>query len=212
LGALEHLLQLVARGLLNTAALTALSLPPALAGGVALGLARAYSPPRVARVLDAWSDALRGVPLLALLYALVYGLPDLGLSVDTVLASAAALALCSSAYVSEYVRTAVLSSASGEVLAARSLGMSRLQEIRYVVLPRLLRTLAPAITNEAVYIIHGSTLAGLVGVYELFSAVRTYISTYFDTWTPLLTAAAIYVLLTVALDAALRLPARRRGR
>lgn len=193
MGSLSHLIQLLSRGFYNTILLTALSLPPALALGFAVGLARVYLPPIFSKLLDAVADAVRGFPLLALLYALIYGLPEIGLNAGTLQASVVALTVCSSAYISEYVKTVLLASTSKEILAARSLGMSKPQEIRYVVLPNLIRKLIPAITNEAIYMLHSSTLAGLVGVYELFSAAKTYISMYFDAWTPLILVTGTYV-------------------
>lgn len=196
----EHLIWLVTRGFFNTVALLTLSLPPAVCLGFALGLARAYTRSLFSRLLDAVADVLRGFPLLALIFAFVYGLRELGLTLNAFTASAVAVAMCSSAYISEYVKTGVLASIAGEILAARSLGMSKLQEIRYVVLPRLLRRMTPVITNEAIYVIQISTLAGLVGVYELLSAARTYVSLYFDTWTPLITVTIVYLALALLLD------------
>lgn len=195
-----ELLNLLAEGLLNTLALTALSLPPAVALGLLLGALRACFSGRLRAALDAAADALRGIPLLALLYAFTYGLPELGLRLQPFTASALALILCSSAYLSEYVRTGVLSSAEGEILAAQSLGASRLQVLRYVVAPHLLKTALPAIANEAVYLLQATTLAGLVGVYELLSAAKTYNSKYFDFWTPAAMLATIYIALSVAVE------------
>jgi len=198
----DELLSLLAEGFLNTLALTAISLPPAAALGLLLGIYRACSSGWARAVLDAITDALRGIPLLALLYAFTYGLPELGLPLQPQAASAIALTLCSSAYLSEYVRAGVLSSAEGEILAAQSIGASRLQVVRYVVMPHLLRTALPAIANEAVYLLQATTLAGLVGVYELLSAARTYNSKYFDFWTPAAALVAIYAALSVAVEKA----------
>ena len=198
-----ELLNLLAEGLLNTLALVAASLPPAVVIGTTLGTLRACFHGRLRALLDAIADVLRGLPLLALLYAFTYGLPELGLRLQPLAASALALILCSSAYLSEYVRVGVLSSAEGEILAAQSLGASRLQVLRYVVAPHLLKTTLPAIANEAVYLLQATTLAGLVGVYELFSAARTYNSKYFDFWTPAVALVAIYTALSVTVEKAI---------
>jgi len=201
---LAELLDLLAAGLANTLTLAALSLPPAVALGTLLGVLRACLPGRLRAPLDAVADLLRGLPLLALLYAFTYGLPELGAPLQPMAASALALALCSSAYVSEYVRAGLLSAAEGEILAAQSLGASRLQVLRYVVAPHLLEVALPAIANEAVYLVQATTLAGLVGVYELFSAARTYNSKYFDFWTPAAALAATFIALSAAVEGALK--------
>jgi len=197
-----ELLGLLAEGFSNTLILAALSLPPAVALGALLGVLRACLSGALRSLLDAVADVLRGLPLLALLYAFTYGLPELGLSLQPLTASALALALCSSAYISEYVRVGLLSAAEGEILAAQSLGASRLQVLRYVVAPHLLKVALPAVANEAVYLLQATTLAGLVGVYELFSAAKTYNSKYFDFWTPAAALAAIFIALSVAIEEA----------
>lgn len=198
----QELLSLLAMGLRNTLILVGASAPSGLLLGFALGIARIYAPPAVARLLDAISNLTRGVPLLAILYMLNYGLTDLGVALNPLYASVAALTLTSAAYISEYVKTSIMSIATTEIEAARGLGLTRAQEVRYIILPKLRYIATPSVLNELVYLVQYSTLAGLIGVYEVYSALRTYISKYFEVWTPLLVLTAIYIASTLAAELA----------
>ncbi len=196
----SELLNLMLLGLRNTLLVVSISAPAGLSLGLAMGMARIYAPRTIAWFLDSLSNLVRGVPLLALLYILVYGLTDLGLVMDPLYASVIAFTVCSSAYISEYVKTSIMSIAMSEIEAARSLGMMRLQELRYIILPKLRSIATPSILNELVYLVQYSTLAGLVGVYEVYSAVRTYISKYFDVWIPFASLSAIYVAFAIVVE------------
>jgi His/Glu/Gln/Arg/opine family amino acid ABC transporter permease subunit len=197
-----ELLDLVMLGLRNTLLVVGVSAPAGLLLGFVAGMARVYAPRAVVRLLDLIVDFIRGVPLLAILYILVYGLTDLGIVLNPLHASLIALTLCSAAYISEYVRTSIMSIAAAEIEAARSLGMTRIQELRYIVLPKLRYIATPSVLNELVYLVQYSTLAGLVGVYEIYSALRTYISRYFEVWAPLLLLTAIYIAFTLVAELA----------
>ncbi len=192
----SELINLILMGLKNTLLIVGISAPLGLLLGLAMGIARIYAPKPVTYLLDSLSNMVRGIPLLALLYLLVYGLTDLGLVLNPFHASIIAFTLCSSAYISEYVKTSIMSVALSEIEAARSLGMTKFQELRYIIIPKLKYIATPSVLNELVYLVQYSTLAGLVGVYEVYSAVRTYISKYFEVWTPFTMLTAIYIAFT----------------
>lgn len=117
---------------------------------------------------------------------------------STVMTAALALGLHSSAYQAEIFRAAIQSVGGGQMLAARSLGMSRSQAIRHVVLPQALRLALPSWSNEAAVVLKDSSLAYAIGAAELLRRSE-YVSA--RTYEPLLVFSAcglIYLLLTLA--------------
>ncbi|OYT50772.1 MAG: hypothetical protein B6U73_03280 [Desulfurococcales archaeon ex4484_204] len=102
------------------------------------------------------------------------------------------------AYQSEYVRGAIRSIDVGQSLAARALGMSKAQELLYVILPQAFRRALPGISNEIIYMIKYSSLAYIVGVTEMFSVSKRFNSLYFRPVEIFFTAAIIYLAMTTA--------------
>lgn len=158
---------------------------------IALGFVIAV-PVSVARVYGkytAWlslvfTELIRGTPLLAQLFVLYYGLrlsawirefPGVGegfIPAQAVWVAFIGFTINSAAYQAEYIRSALLSVDRGQLVAARSIGLSQLDGIRYVVLPQALRYAIPGWSNELVYLIKYSSLAAFITVPELFHVGR----------------------------------------
>ena len=187
-----------------------------LAGGLAaIPLAVVRSMPwRVASggVL-CFTYAVRGTPLLVQLFLLYYGLAQF----DAVRASAAwpllrsasfcavlAMAINTCAYTTEMLHGAIRSLPSGEIEAALAVGMSRWQLLRRVVLPLALRRSLPAYSNEAVMMLHGTSLASIVTLMDVTGVARDVNARYYLPFESFLAAAFVYLLLTFALVAAFR--------
>ena len=107
-----------------------------------------------------------------------------------------ALSLNSAAYLSAIIRSGIQSIDHGQSEAARSLGMSQWQNMRYIVLPQAIKNILPAIANEFVTIIKESSICFTIGVQEIMSAVKSSQMAAFAIAEPLLVAAAIYFCLT----------------
>jgi polar amino acid transport system permease protein len=182
---------------------------PALAAGaymtliltivsIALGFVIAV-PVSVARVYGRWTawlslgftELIRGTPLLAQLFVLYYGLP-LATEIrmlpfvgtgpipgQAFWVAIIGFTINSAAYQAEYIRSALLSVDRGQLVAGRSLGLSQIDAIRYVVLPQALRYAIPGWSNELVYLIKYSSLAAFITVPELFEVARTIASQNF---------------------------------
>ena len=153
-------------------------------------------------------ELLRNVPLLVLVYIFYFVLgPILGWG--RVTASIMVLAVFHSVLVSEIIRGGITSVARGQWEAASSIGMTRAQAYRYIVLPQALKIMLPPLTNEAISLIKSSAIVSVIGVTELTTTGRNVVSdTYmsFEIW---FTVAALYLVLTVLLSmAAGRLEAR----
>ncbi len=195
-------------GLGTTIAISAVSFLLALVLGLGLALLR-LSGLVVGRALAlGLVEVLRNVPLLVLVYIFYFVLgPVFGWSRLT--ASIAVLAAFHSVLVSEIIRGGIASVARGQWEAAASIGMSRGQAYRYIVLPQALRIMLPPLTGEAISLIKSSAIVSVIGVAELTTTGRDIVSdTYmsFEIW---FTVAALYLVLTVLLSfAAGRLEAR----
>ena len=107
-----------------------------------------------------------------------------------------ALSLNSAAYLSEIIRAGIQSIDGGQTEAARSLGMTQIQNMRYIVLPQAIKNILPAIANEFVTIIKESSICWTIGVQEIMSAVNSIKAATFTIGEALIIAACIYFCLT----------------
>ncbi|MFT4706753.1 MAG: polar amino acid transport system permease protein [Yoonia sp.] len=144
-------------------------------------------------------EFVRNIPLLVLLYLFYYVLgPVFGF--DRWTAAALTLAVFHSALISEIFRAGINSVASGQWEAAASIGMSRAQAYRYIILPQSVRFMLPPLTGEVVHLIKSSAIVSVIAVAELTTVGRNIISdTYmsFEIW---FTVAAVYLALTLVLS------------
>lgn len=172
----------LSQGLLLTLELTAISMALGAFFGVLLAVLRVYGrgPLYPLYLLaSAYVHFFRGTPLLVQVMAIYYGLPTLGIRFTPFISGLLALTLNTAAYQAEYFRGAIQSVRAGQMQAALALGLTRLQAIRYVILPQALRLVIPPWSNELIYMVKGSAVVYLIGVLELMGqakniAARTY--------------------------------------
>ena len=115
---------------------------------------------------------------------------------DRFLPGVVALSMNSGAYLSEIIRAGIQSIDGGQTEAARSLGMSQGQNMRYIVLPQAIKNILPPIANEFVTIIKESSICYTIGVQEIMSAVTSIRGATFRIAEPLVIAACVYFCLT----------------
>jgi polar amino acid transport system permease protein len=147
-----------------------LILPSAVCGlaiGILSGVLRVYGHPILKRLAGFYVLFFRGFPLLVQLYLWYFGLPYLGIYLSPFMAAFIGFTFCSGAYHSEYVRGALLSIKKGQLLAAQSLGFSRLLAVSSIILPQAIRRALPGSGNELIYLIKYSSLAYMVTCIEL---------------------------------------------
>lgn len=199
-------------GLLLTVGVSLGALAVSVVVGTLLGVVRVLRLPLLGRLGDGYVTAVRGVPLIVQLSVVYFGLPTLGVTLASYPAAVLALGLYSAAYTSEIVRGGVSSVPPGQLEAARSLGLNRWQAIRYVVLPQAWRVALPALGNEFISLVLGSSLASAVTIQEFFAQGK-YITgaTYrqFEVYTVL---AVVYFLLTSVLRLLVAWAERRYSR
>ncbi len=167
---LEKYYPLLLEGLKNTLLLTAVSFVLGFMIGLPLALARVYGPRPLRWLATAFIELIRGTPMIVQLFIAYYALPQLGIVLSALAAAFLGMGINSGAYQAEYFRGAIRSIPSGQMEAALSLGMSKLQAIRYIILPQALRVVIPAWTNELVYLLKYSSVAYFLTVVELVYA------------------------------------------
>ncbi len=204
-------------GLLVTLRLLAWSAGLGLALALALALARLSGRRLLAWPARAFVSAFRGTPLLVQIFLIYYGLPQFAWLRHSALwpvlrhawpCAIIAFTLNLGAYASEVIRAALDAVPTGEREAAASLGLTRMQAFRLVVLPRALRLGLPALANEVVVQLKATSLASTVTIVDLTGAARRLSGADF-TATPLVEAGLIYAALTGALSLLFALRERR---
>jgi len=145
-------------------------------------------------------ELMRNLPLLVLLYLCYYVLgPIFGL--DRFLASILCLALFQSAQISEVFRAGIVAVSKGQWEAARTIGLSKYETYRFVILPQSIRMMLPPLTGEAIHMIKNSAIVSVIAVVELTTVGRNIISDTFMSFEIWFTIAAVYMVVTVLLSA-----------
>jgi len=138
--------------------------------GAVLGTLRSFRWPVITGLIGSYLHVFRGSPFLIQLYVFYFVFPQLGiplLAFDSWTASMVALTLYTGCYVTEIVNAAILAVPSGQEEAARSLGMTKLQALRHVVLPQAFKLAIPAMSGVYVIIIKSTAILSVVGISEL---------------------------------------------
>jgi polar amino acid transport system substrate-binding protein len=188
-------LPLLGRGALVTLGLSLAGMAVAVVLGLPLALGRLYGPAPLRWICSAWIELFRGTPLLIQLFILFYGLPHFGLKLPPVIAAVLGLGLNYSAYEAENYRAGLLAVPRGQLEAALTLGLSRAQALRHVLLPQAIRAVLPPMTNDFISILKDSSLVSVITMVELTKVYGQLAATYYD-WLGLgLLTAALYFLL-----------------
>lgn len=190
-------LSYIGSGTVLTVGVTLIALPAGLLIGTILALLYVYGGKVAARAMNLYSTVFRGIPPIVLLFILFFAVTR-GINLSAFWAGSLSLGVVSSAYQMEIVRGALLSVSGDQLMAARAVGLSRLQAIRYVVLPQAVRLAIPPWSNEAAIVIKDSSLVYALGVPEILrraqligASSQRYLLAY-------LSAAVIYFVLVYA--------------
>jgi polar amino acid transport system permease protein len=185
------------QGLQITLLLTFISLACGFALGIILALGRVYGNKPISWLSSAYIEIIRGTPLLVQLFIFYYGLSSVGVKIDPINAALLGLSLNSAAYQAEYIRGSIQSIPSGQMIAARTLGMNKIESIQSIILPQALRISIPAWSNELIYLLKYSSLAYIIRVVELTAAGKFIAAETFRHIEVFLMIALIYVVLTI---------------
>lgn len=174
-------------------------------------------------ISNVFIEIVRGTPLLVQVYIFYYGIPTLlqnagvelpqidvmGNDFTGLCMIVITLALNSTAYVAEIIRSGIESVNKGQMEAARSLGLTHGMAMRYVIIPQAIKNILPALGNEFITVIKESSIVSVVGIKELMRNAQAASGATMMIFTPYLTAAAMYFILTFTLSKLLGIFERR---
>lgn len=207
----RRIVAFVSDGIGVTVVVTVVSFVLVLLVGLLGGLGRIARSPVLRGLTTLYVEIIRGIPLLVQLLFWYYALPQviqgLGAAIDSealinyraepIVMAILGLTIGYGAYMTEVVRAGIQSVPKGQAEAARSLGLTYFQAMRYVVLPQAFRTILPAIGNEFVTLLKDSSLVSVVAVPDLTRRGREFMSMTFiplETWAMV---ALLYLIMTL---------------
>ncbi|WP_345464686.1 amino acid ABC transporter permease [Deinococcus carri] len=164
-----------------------------------VALARLSGVPFLRWISGVYVSFIRGTPLLVQIFVVYYGLPSFGLTLSPLVGGVLALTLNAAAYLSETMRAAILSVPRGQWEAALSLGLTRRQTLRLVVLPQAARVALPSLGNTLIGLVKDTSLVSVITVVELLRSAQLVIARTFEPFGPYLAAALIYWVISSAL-------------
>ena len=153
---------------------------------------------------DFYVKIIRGTPLIVQVYFFYYIIGTAWGIDNRVLAGIIILSLFSGAYIAEIVRGSLLSLDAGQMEAARAVGFTRAQTLRYVVAPQLVARTLPALTGQVASIIKDSSLLSVIAVIELTQTMREITATNYNFFGGFLLLGALYLVLTLPIMAVSR--------
>lgn len=192
-----------------TLIVSALTVSISLVVGVVLGCALIYGPQSLKLAIRLFSDTIRGIPILVLIFFVYYGFPAIGLDLDAFNAAVTALTLFKVAQVIEYVRGAVQSIPAGQTEAARAIGLTFTGRLRYVIFPQATRRFLPPWINGVADAVKGSALVSLLGVVDLMHAINQVIGRTYEAMPLYILGAVIYFAVNYSLSLLSRYYERR---
>lgn len=206
---LISILPLLGKGTLMTVELTIISVGIGIVIGIFGGIARVSKNPILLIPSTIYVEVIRGTPLLAQLFLVYFGLPSLGINLPPFTAAVIAMGVNSGAYVTEIFRGGIQSIERGQMEAARSLGLSYLQAMRYIILPQAFRRILPPLGNEFIAMLKDSSLASTIAMAELMRVGREITSRTFRSFEVLTVVALLYLAITLPLSLLVRYTERR---
>ena len=193
---------LLAKGVLWTLGLTAISAVIGLVVGTLCAWARSSGPLWLRWVVGCYVELIRNTPFIVQLFFVFFGLPAAGVKLTPEIASVIAMVINLGAYAAEIVRAGIDATPKGQFEAAASLALSRVQTFLHVVLPPALQVW-PALTSQIIIVMLGSAVCGQISTEELSYAANLIQSRNFRAFEAFIVATGIYLLLSVGVRALL---------
>ena len=184
-----------------TIKITALSVALGVIIGLFVGIAR-ISRIKILRVLSAvYVDFFRGTPLLVQIFLVYFALPVItGQRVDPFVAAIGSCGINSGAYVAEIFRAGIQSIDKGQMEAGRSLGMTWVQTMRYIIVPQAFKRVIPPLGNEFIALLKDSSLVSVIGFEELTRRGQLIIAKTYGSLEIWLSVAVIYLAMTLTIS------------
>jgi polar amino acid transport system permease protein len=180
LNAIVYALPFLTTGLFVTLIVSLLTVSLSLVLGGLLGLVLVYGPAPLRWLVRGFSDIVRGIPILVLIFFVYYALPVAGLNLQPFGAAVLALTVFKTAQVIENVRGAIGSIPRGQMDAAKAIGLTFPARLTYVIAPQAVRRFLPPWINGVTDAVKGSALVSLLGVSDLMHSIQQVIGRTYD--------------------------------
>lgn len=217
----EELLPRLPWALLLTLILTAASLVCGLVLALPLALARLSRSPLLSWPAYGFIFYFRGTPFFVQLFLVYYGSGQFRTTFEALglwgafqsawFCGILTLTLNTAAYTAEIIRGGILSVPHGEIEAGRAVGMTRVQVFTRIVAPQALKQMLPAYSNEAIQLMHATSVVSIITILELVGTTRIFTTKYFAIFEGWITVALVYLALTLLMSAGLRAIERMVG-
>jgi len=188
-------------GLKITVGLTIVSLILGSVLGILMALGRVYGRKPLSFLIYIYEKIFRGIPLLVIFFLIYFCLSQIGINLNPFTAAILGLGLRSAAYQAQIYRSSINSIPEGQMIAACSIGMSKIKAIRYVILPQILRLSIPGWSNEFTIVLKDTSIAFSIGVIELMRQGRyIYALDHELVLQVLLVIALIYFIMVISIN------------
>lgn len=189
---------LLLKGIGWTLALTAVSASIGVNVGVACAWSRASGPAWLKWVVGTYVELIRNTPFIVQLFFIYFGLPAAGVKLSPEVASVIAMVVNLGAYATEIIRAGIEATPKGQIEAAMSLALNRMQTFTRVVLPPALKKVWPAMVSQIIIVMLGSAVCGQISTEELSYAANLIQSRNFRAFEAFIVATLIYLALSMA--------------
>ncbi len=187
-----------------TVALAVLAFPLAAVLGLVVAIGRRFGPRAVAFPLAVYVEIVRGTPLMLQLYALFFLLPELGIVLPAFVTGVVGLGLNYAAYEAEIYRAGLDAVPTGQLEAALSLGMTRTQAVRRVVVPQAIRLVIPPVVNDFIALFKDTSVVSVITLVELTKRFSVLSMSTQATFELMAITAVLYLLMSYPLSLAAR--------
>ncbi len=202
-------LDVIMIGVLWTIAITVSAAILSFIGGIIFAVIALYAPIVIRLPFRAFAWLFMGTPLLLQLFLIYFGLIQIGIDLPAFVAGVIGLGLHFAVYNSELMQAGILAVDKGQMEAARTLGMSRGQALRKVIIPQAVRDVIPPIGNNMIALLKDSALVSVIGVSELTLSAQLAIGRTYRPFEFYVVAAACYYVINLGMEAVLRRIERR---
>ena len=188
-------------GALLTIKLSAFAMVFGLIIGVVCALARTYGNAAASSAAAGYVEFIRNTPFLIQLYFVFFALPNFGIRLDSNTAALVAMSINLGAYSTEIVRAGLESVPTGQIEAGRSLGLKRLQIIRFIILLPAIRAVYPALCSQFILTLLGSSVVSAIAAEELTAFANTLNMQTFRSFEIYLIVTVLYIAMAFAFRA-----------
>lgn len=189
---------LLLKGVAWTLALTTISATIGVVVGVACAWSRASGSTWLKWVVGTYVELIRNTPFIVQLFFIYFGLPAAGVKLSAETASVIAMVVNLGAYATEIIRAGIEATPKGQIEAAMSLALNRMQTFTRVVLPPALKKVWPALVSQIIIVMLGSAVCGQISTEELSYAANLIQSRNFRAFEAFIIATLIYLALSIA--------------